>query len=131
VMALDVLGSVNGTIYLTGVPKYNEAKKEIYFDQMDYALDTKNKLIQTANWLAQSYILTTIQSNCKYSIQANLDEAKNEMAVYLKNYSPIPGIFVNGKIDTIQFKKIELTNQAILAFLKINGQVSITVNGLK
>jgi hypothetical protein len=131
VIDLDVLGSINGSIYLTGVPKYNEATKEIYFDQMDYALGTKNKLINTANWLAQGYILNKIQANCKYSIQPNLEEGKKNMMAYLKNYSPIPGVFVNGKIEDIQFKKIQLNNQAMIAFLKINGIVAITVDGLK
>jgi hypothetical protein len=131
VIALDVLGSINGTIYLTGLPQYNETTKEIYFNQMDYALETKNKLLQTANWLAQGYILNKIQTNCHYSIQTNLDEGKKSMMSYLKNYSPMPGVFVNGKIEEIQFKKIQLTNQAIIAFLKINGEVNVTVDGLK
>ena len=99
--------------------------------QMDYALDTKNKLINTANWLAQGYILNKIQANCKYSIQPNLEEGKKNMMAYLKNYSPMPGVFVNGKIEDIQFKKIQLNNQAMIAFLKINGIVAITVDGLK
>lgn len=41
VIALDLIGSLNGTIYLAGFPKYNAEKKEIYFDELDYALDTK------------------------------------------------------------------------------------------
>ncbi|WP_374505501.1 DUF4403 family protein [Flavobacterium sp.] len=131
VIGLDVLGSLNGTVYLTGVPKYNETTKEIYFDQMDYALDTKNKLLQTANWLAQGYILNKIQANCHYSIQTNLDEGKKSIMAYLKNYSPMAGVFVNGKIEDIQFKRIQLTNQAFIAFLKISGEVNITVDGLK
>ncbi len=131
IVALDVLGSVNGTIYLTGIPKYNEASHEIYFDQMDYALDTNSKLLKTANWLVQGYILNKIQSKCRYSIQPNLEEGKKNMMNYLKNYSPMPGIFINGKIDSIQFKKLQLTNQAIIAFLRIDGKVSIAIDGLK
>jgi hypothetical protein len=131
VIALDILGSVNGTIYLTGVPNYNETTKEIYFDQMDYALDTRNKLIRTANWLAQGYILNKIKTNCRYSIQTNIEEAKKKMMGYLKNYSPMSGVFVNGKIEGIQFKKIQLTNQAIIAFLKISGEAQITIDGIK
>lgn len=131
VVALDVLGSVNGTLYLTGFPQYNEQKKELYFDQMDYALDTKNKLMQTANWLAQGMILRKIQENCRYSIVANLEEGKQSMMTYLKNYSPMSGVFINGKISDIQFQKIQLTNNAIIAFIKMNGVVSVTVDGLK
>lgn len=131
VIALDVLGSVNGTIYLTGFPQYNEQTKEVYFDKLDYVLDTKNKLMRTANWLAQGIVLRKIQESCRYSIVPNLEEGKQNMAAYLKNYSPMPGVFVNGKMEDIQFQKIQLTNKAIIAFIKINGTVNVSVDGLK
>jgi hypothetical protein len=131
IIALDVTGNVNGSIYLTGVPKYNESSKEIYFDQMDYALETKNKLLQTANWLAQGIILKKIEANCRYSIRQNLEEGKKNIEGYLKNYSPLSGVYINGNVGNIQLKKIQLTNQAILANLKIDGEIKITINGLK
>jgi hypothetical protein len=131
VIALDVLGSVNGTIYLTGFPQYNEQTKEIFFDKLDYALDTKNKLMRTANWLAHGLVLRKIQESCRYSIVPNLEEGKQNMMAYLKNYSPMQGVFVNGKMDDIQFDKIQLTNKAIVAFIKINGIVNVSVDGLK
>jgi hypothetical protein len=131
VIALDLLGSVNGTIYLAGFPQYNDLTKEIFFDKLDYALDTKNKLMRTANWLAQGLILRKIQESCRYSIKPNLEEGKQSMMSYLKNYSPMPGVFVNGKMEDIQFQKIQLTNQAIIAFIKVNGTVNVSVDGLK
>lgn len=131
VIALDLLGSVNGTIYLAGSPQYDELTKEIYFEKLDYALDTKNKLMRTANWLAQGIILRKIQESCRYSIKPNLEEGKQTMMSYLKNYSPMPGVFVNGKMDDIQFQKIQLTNNAIIAFIKINGEINVSVDGLK
>jgi Domain of unknown function (DUF4403) len=131
VIALDVLGSVNGTIYLTGFPQYNSQTKELYFDKLDYALDTKNKLIRTANWLAQGLILKKIQESCRYSIIPNIDEGKKSMLKYLQNYSPMPGVFINGKIENVDFQKVQLTNKAIIAFIKINGTVNVSVDGLK
>lgn len=131
VIALDLSGSLNGTIYLAGFPKYNAEKKEIYFDELDYALDTKNKLMRTANWLAQGIILRKIQENCRYSIKPNLEEGKKTMLNYLNNYSPMPGVFVNGKMEDIQFQKIELSQNAIIAFVKVNGVINITVDGFK
>lgn len=131
VIALDLLGSINGTIYLSGFPQYNEKTKEIYFDKLDYVLDTKDKLIRTANWLAQGIVLRKIEASCRYSIQPNLDEGKKSMMTYLNNYSPMPGVFVNGKMEDIQFQKIQLTNQAIIAFINVKGSVKVTIDGLK
>lgn len=131
VVALDLAGSINGMVYLTGFPQYNEQTKEIYFDQLDYALDTKNKLLRTANWLAQGMILRKIQDACRYSIKPNLDEGKQNMMKYLKNYSPMDGVFVNGNIGDITFQKVQLTNKAIVAFLKVDGEVRVAIDGLK
>jgi hypothetical protein len=131
IIALDVLGSVNGTIYLAGFPQYNEKTKEVFFDQLDYALDTKNKLMRTANWLAQGLVLKKIEQSCRYSIKPNLEEGQKSMMTYLKNYSPMQGVYVNGKMEDIQFQKIQLTNQAIIAFIKVKGSVNVSVNGLK
>lgn len=131
VIALDLLGSLNGTIYLAGFPQYNESTKEIFFDKLDYALDTKSRLVRTANWLASGLILRKIQESCRYSIKPNLEEGKQSILKYMKNYSPMPGVFVNGNVNDIEFKKVQLTNKAIIAFLTINGQVNITVDGLK
>ncbi|UFH47585.1 DUF4403 family protein [Flavobacterium galactosidilyticum] len=131
IITLDLLGSVNGTIYLSGFPKYNEQTKEIFFDQLNYVLDTKNKLMRTANWLAEGIVLKKIEQSCRYSLKPNLEEGQKSMMTYLKNYSPMQGVFINGKIDEIQFQKIQLTNQAIIAFIKVKGLVNVSVNGLK
>ncbi len=131
VIALDMLGSLNGTIYLMGFPQYNAETKEIFFDQLEYALDTKSRLMRSANWLAQGVILKKIQKTCRYSINPNLDEAKKSMATYLNNFSPMPGVFVNGKIENIDFQKIQLTNKGIIAFVKVKGNVNVNIDGLK
>ena len=87
--------------------------------------------MRTANWLAQGLVLRKIQESCRYSMAPNLEEGKQNMMKYLKNYSPIPGVFVNGKMEDIQFQKIQLTNKAIIAFIKVNGTVNVAVDGLK
>ncbi|MEZ7505206.1 DUF4403 family protein [Flavobacterium sp. Arc2] len=131
VIALELTGSLNGKIYLSGFPQYDDKSKEIYFDELDYVLDTKNKLMRTANWLAQGLVLRKIKENCRYSIQTNLNDGKKTMMSYLKNYSPLPGVFINGKMEDIQFQKVQLTNNAIIAFIKVHGEINISIDGLK
>lgn len=131
IIALDVLGSINGTIYLSGIPNYNSITKEIYFDQMDYVLNTKNILMKSANWLLHGTILKSIQTNCRYSIKGNLDEGKQNMKPYLNNYSPMKGVYVNGTINDFEFEKVEITDKAIIAFITTSGQMNISIDGLE
>lgn len=131
IIALDILGSINGTIYLSGIPNYNPITKEIYFDQMDYVLNTKGILTKSANWLLQGTILKKIQENCRYSIKGNLEEGKENMKPYLNNYSPMKGVFVNGTINDFEFEKVELTDKAIIAFITTSGKMDIKIDGLE
>ncbi|KOS07686.1 hypothetical protein AM493_17775 [Flavobacterium akiainvivens] len=131
IVALQLTGSLNGTIYLTGYPNYNAVTQEIYFDQMDYVLDTKSVLMRTANWFAEGFILKKIQENCRYSIKGNLDEGKKSIEKYLANYSPMPGIYINGKLEKFDFEKVQITNNAIIAFIKGTGTVDLKVDGMK
>lgn len=131
IIALDVLGSINGTIYLSGIPNYNSVTKEIYFDQMEYVLNTKSVLMKSANWLLHGTILKSIQANCRYSIKGNLEEGKQNMKPYLSNYSPMKGVFVNGTINDFEFEKVELTDKAIIAFITTSGKMDIKIDGLE
>lgn len=131
IIELDMTGSLNGAIYLSGIPNYNTITKEIYFDQMDYVLNTKGILTKTANWLLQGTILKKIETNCRYSIKENLDEAKKNMLPYLSNYSPMKGVFVNGTLADFEFEKVELTNEAIIAFINTNGKVNVKIDGME
>ena len=131
IIALDLTGSLNGTIYLSGYPNFNALSKEIYFDELNYVLNTKSVLLKSANWLLQGTILNKIKESCRYSIQENLDEGKKNMEPYLNNYSPMKGVFVNGSLDDFNFEKVELTNKAIIAFITTSGKMNIKIDGLE
>lgn len=131
IIALDLTGTVTGTIYLSGIPKYDGITKEIYFDHMDYILNTKNVLLKSANWLAQGTILKKIQENCRYSIEENLKDGEKTMKEYLTNYSPMKGVYINGIVNTLEFEKIELTEKAIIAYINSNGNMKINIDGME
>jgi hypothetical protein len=131
IFALNMEGSVDGTLYLSGIPNYNTITKEIYFEQMDYVLNSKSILTKTANWLLQGSILKKIQENCRYSVGDNLEEAQKSMLPYLNNFSPMKGVFVNGSLDEFYFEKVELTDKAIIAFIKASGKMRVNIDGME
>ena len=131
IIALDMTGSIDGTIYLSGIPNYNPITKEIYFDQMDYVLNSKGILTRTANWLLQGTILKKIQESCRYSIKENLDEGKKNLLPYLNNYSPMKGVFINGSMNDFEFEKVEINNTAIIAFITATGKMNVKIDGME
>jgi hypothetical protein len=84
------IGMINSTIYLAGFQHTNEVKlKRNIFDQL-VNIDTKNKLMRTANWLAQRLVSPKSNKIVVILSKANLDDAQENIMTYLKNYSPMP-----------------------------------------
>src|SRR5690606_39715746 len=99
-VAINMSGSVNGDFYLTGVPAYDAVKKEIYLDQVDYVLDSKNKLLKAGSWLAHGLLVNKLAENCRFSIAEQLAEGEKNMKTYLSNYQPTPGVRVKDRKST-------------------------------
>lgn len=131
IVAVNMSGSVNGDFYLTGVPAYDAIKKEIYLDQVDYVLDSKNKILKAGSWLAHGILVNKIAQNCRFSIAEQLADGEKTMKTYLTNYQPVKGVKVNGSLGQISPNKIVLTPNAIVAMLVANGKVAISIDGLE
>lgn len=130
IVALSMTGSVNGDFYLSGTPKYNAEKKEIYLDGVDFILDSKNKLLKAGDWLAHGLIAQKIQQSCSFSIADYLNNGQKTMASYLSNYQPIKGVYVNGQMTELIPDQITLTPQAMVAMIVAKGKVAIRIDGL-
>ena len=131
IVAVNLSGSVNGDFYLSGIPAYNPNTKEIYLDQVDFVLDSKNKLLKVGGWLAQGIIVKKLANACKFSIADQLAEGEKSMVSYLTNYEPMKGVKVNGKLSQITPNKVILTPNAIVAMVVATGKVAVSIDGLE
>lgn len=130
VIALTIQGSINGKIYLKGIPKYDAQTKEVFFEEMDYVLDTKNVLMKTANWLLSGMILKKIQKQCRYSIAPNLQEAEKQIKSYFNGYEPSKGVKVYGTLKSLDLDQFQLMQQGFVVFLKAAGKVQVKISGM-
>ena len=87
--------------------------------------------MKTANWLVGGLILKKMQTYTSYSIKPELELAKNQITQYLNNYSPAKGILINGKVEPIVIKNIQLTDQALVATISTKGKLDLKINGLQ
>ncbi len=131
IVDLGLSGSVNGEVYLSGVPMYDPVKKEIYLDQLDFVLDSKNKLLKVADWLAHGTIVKKIAESCRFSIAEQLNAGTKSMATYLTNYEPVKGVKINGALTDLAPNKIFLTPGAMIAMIVAKGKISIAIDGMQ
>jgi hypothetical protein len=130
IVELGMSGSVNGSFYLSGIPTYNSEKKEIYLDQVDFVLDSKDKLLKLGDWLVHGLIAKKIQQSCTFPITDQLAESEKTMKTYLNNYQPIKGVTIIGAMTALNPDKIILAPNAIVAIITAKGQAAIRISGM-
>lgn len=131
VIEVGMLGSLNGDVYLLATPYYDVESRSIKVKDVDFELDSKQKLAKAANWLAHGKICKMIQESMVFPIGEQLDASKKDAQTYLKNYEPVKGVIINGKLDKLETSDIYLIQNAIVAVISINGNLSVKLNGME
>ena len=131
IIKVGLKGGINGDIYLKGIPKFDPDKKVLRLQQVDYDLDTKNSLVKTANWLFQGQFNKLLEKNMVFPLGDQIEETKSSLQSTLNNFKVTDGIKIKGQIENIVPDKVYLTPNHIIAVVFANGNVDLTVSGLK
>lgn len=98
-------GNKKGTIYLNGTPTFNDTTKEITFPDLNFDLETKNKLLKTAKWLFDDLITTKIREQACYNISKEINDQKRVLEKEL-NCKLSNEIELKTKIKTLKITAI-------------------------
>jgi len=119
---------INGDIYLVGKPAYDPQRQAIYFEDIDFDLNSKNVLANYGSWLKQGQILSQIEKRAYYPIGQYLEEAKAEIQKHNQIQTDFASILIkNPKLEVLG---IYATQQDIRLYLNSTGRVDVLVNNL-
>lgn len=130
VIEMGLKGSVNGLIYLIGTPTYDSISRNVKMTNVDFHVDTKSKLLKSSNWLMHGKFAKMVEKYCYFELGKQLDESKKESQSFLNNYEISKGIFLKGKLSTLEANKIYLIEDAIIAVVNAKGKMTIKIEGL-
>ncbi len=122
-------GSLNGTVYLKGLPVYDSVSKEVKLMKTAFDLDTRNKLHKTANWLLHGVLEKKLEPYLKYSLASQLTETEELVRKSLHKQQISPGIWLDGHLTQLQPKHIVLSPQGIKTIVRASGDVMLHVEG--
>ncbi len=79
VIQLGLKGDVNGTIYFTGTPAYDEEKGFLSLAKLDYTLETESVLHTAAEWLLHDDFRNELRKQAQWRMDAGLKDAKGKI----------------------------------------------------
>ncbi|WP_242926460.1 DUF4403 family protein [Pontibacter vulgaris] len=140
VLMLDVNGKTKaglftkkivGKVYLRGTPYYDAQTASIKVRDVDYDLDTKDRLLSTASWLAKNKFKDMIQSQVSIPVQSQLTEAHTMLQNMLNTSGRVhESVMLRGNIKEITPENIYLTPTGIKAVVNAKGNLTATVDKL-
>lgn len=130
VVKVDISGSLKGTIYLSGLPNLDIANKVISVKSLDFDIDTRNKLLKSADWLSHQLFVKKIQPYFSYSFEKDLIESKKEIQKFLTHNKVHHDLEINGEIQDVLPKDVYLTEQSLKAVMLFTGVINADIQGL-
>lgn len=130
VIKAGLKGSINGVIYLKGIPYYDTNTRMLSLKNVDYDLDTRSVLIQTANWLLQGKFAKQIEQQFVFPVGPQVDEAQKAIRQQLTNRKVAKGVDFGGRLDTLDPDQVYLTPSSLVALIVAKGRIEIKIDGL-
>ncbi len=125
VIGTTLKGSINGTIYLTGTPVFDQATETVKIKDIDYDLETKNKLFSTADWLMHGTFVKMIEPSLSMPIGDKLEESRKMIQQQLTNNHITKNIILNGTLTNLNIENIFLTPNSIKVLVNLKGSLDV------
>ncbi|MDX2359917.1 MAG: DUF4403 family protein [Crocinitomicaceae bacterium] len=98
-------GKKKGTLYLTGTPVFDALRQHISFPDLEFDIDTKSALLNSAKWLFDKKITNAIRDAASMDLKPYLDTLRATLNSSL-NMELDENIFLKGKVDDVLIKMI-------------------------
>jgi hypothetical protein len=128
IIATDVTGSVKGKLYFAGLPTYRASDSSIILSGLQFSAQTKNVLLKSASWIANSGIERMISRNMSYPIGADMRETYDLMAENLKRYELGQGFYLGGSLSGMEVQQPVLAPAGIIAPVNIKGKLLVKLD---
>lgn len=125
IIATDVTGSITGKLYFSGLPMYRASDSSIILNDLQFSLQTKNVLVKSASWLANSSIEKMIGKKMSYPIGAEIRETYDMLVQSLNKYEIGEGFIMTGNLNSLQVQQPVLVPGGIVAPVSIKGKLSV------
>jgi hypothetical protein len=140
VLMLDINGKtkaglfnkkLTGKIFLKATPYYDHHTSTIRVRNLDYSLDTKDMLVQTASWLAKDHFRENLEQQISLPIRSQIEEVKKKIqAVLIQTSRGHESIQLTGALTHMEPEDIYLTPTSIKAVVNARGKISMQIEKL-
>jgi hypothetical protein len=123
-------GNYSGNVSLIGTPVFDETTNMLRLENVNYELSDINFLLRSALWLFEGVIAKKIKEKTTIPIGSQLNEIKVTMNEKLQNYVLNNFTTINGQVEHLNIKQLEITTDGIKIQTHATGRLGVQISGL-
>ena len=124
-IGLTVHGFINGNIYLTGVPYYDQKDVAIKLKDVSYSLKTRNILHRAINLVIKPILKNKIEKKFELGMKDNFYLIEQMGQAEILNSQWAENVYTTGKITNVEGGDIYITKTGVQAALRIDGILNV------
>jgi hypothetical protein len=129
VIGTTLSGSLEGKVYIKGKPYYDAASRSLKMKDLDFDLDTKDKLLKTANWLAHGKFLKMMEPYFSIPVADQLEEAQKMIRSNLSGDAMNKKVKLNGNLTELRPGPMYVIPAGIRAIIYAKGNLEVKLAG--
>ncbi len=118
--------SASGTLYVVGIPWIDSVKRELRLDKLEYSAETKNILLNAAEWIEHSALLDKMKDATVVKFGGEIDKAKFEANKQLRDLAQkLPNeIKASPEFTDIAVERVIAVREKVFAVVTAKGSLS-------
>ncbi|MFK7900910.1 MAG: DUF4403 family protein [Cyclobacteriaceae bacterium] len=121
---LSFTGSVNGTMYLRGIPAIDIKTNEIYLENLDFDIKSKKTILSIADFLVHGTFKRKIDSFMRIPLNEYFEEAEQGIEQNVQELVDIP-ITIDCDVTDFTPENIYLTDTQLKAVIYVSGKAVV------
>jgi len=126
VLELSFVGDAKGRLRLIGTPRYDTRRGEVSVPDLDFDLDTDNKIVSGYAWLRSDDLRATIREKAHVPVQPALRKGRALLTSGL-NRKLGDAVTLGADVDSVAVKGLYVTRDGLVVRAEALGRARVSV----
>ena len=127
IIRIEAAGSVDGVFYLTCKPGFNPQTRVFSVEEVDFDLQTRDLLLQSADWFLHGTIRDGIQEKINMDLSQRLEQSRDQARQAMARVKLADHLFLKGTISDLKFSDAVVRKDRISIQVYTEGETSVVL----
>jgi hypothetical protein len=125
VVKVETKGALDGTLYLSGRPRFDMKTNIFSVEDVDFDLQTQDLLISSADWLLHGTIKSKIQEKLRVDLTERVAQVRDMARKAIAQVQLADHVLLKGAIKSLDFSDLLVKKESISIQVYTEGESAI------